>query len=463
MNMQNEAGQGQEHGAAAGALLERYTRELGASNPWALAQSTLLAGGAPHDSWRLQPFPPVFERAEGSHKWDVAGRRYLDLWMGHGALLLGNAHPAVVDAVARQMGRGQHVGGVHALQYAWAERIQRSMPSCERIRFTSSGTEATMLALRLARAWTGRGRVLRVDGHFHGWHDEALVHALPAERAGFNWGVADYVALVPPLDVDAVEAELAANDVAALILEPGGGSAGSLPWSGEYLAALRKLADQHGTALIFDEVISGFRYGPGGVQALAGVRPDITVLAKIAAGGMPGALVGGRAELMAVLGGGRSAGGDYAYVPHSGTFNGLPLSAAAALATLALVDDGQAARRAEQSAAELVAGINAAAEAAGVDVRAFHQSSIFHLLIGAVGAGLPLAAGPAAIRLPRERAPLYQLLRAALLLEGVDCHASHGWLSAAHDGADIAEAIAGFARAFAAVARIDAFRVASHG
>ncbi|RNF83329.1 aminotransferase class III-fold pyridoxal phosphate-dependent enzyme [Montanilutibacter psychrotolerans] len=434
-----------------------YTAGLRRAGPREEAEP-VLAGGVAHHSWRMSPFPVVFARGSGGEKWDVAGRRYIDLWMGHGSLMLGNAHPAVVEAVAKQMQLGQHLGGAHVMQYAWAERIRELVPSCEYIRFTASGTEATLLALRVARAWTGRPRIVRVDGHFHGWHDEALAHALPKKQSGLNPGVDEFITLVPPLDTGAVLDELAERDVAAIILEPGGGSAGSLPWSTQYLATLRRIADLHGALLIFDEVISGFRYAPGGVQALAGVRPDLTVLAKIAAGGMPGGLVGGRREVLSVVSGGLSAVNEPVHVVHAGTFNGFPLSAAAALATLDLVADGTTQATAERVTCTLVAGINAAAEAADLDVRAIHQSSIFHLLIGALDAGDPISPGTAAIRLLRERAADYATLRRALLLEGVDCHMSHGWLSIAHDGPLLDEAIGGFERAFARVRELPSFR-----
>jgi glutamate-1-semialdehyde 2,1-aminomutase len=437
-----------ETSAAEQALLARYRSARPDSRAWQQGVNP-LAGGSGHDSWRLEPYPVVFERAQGIYKWDVDGRRYLDLWMGHGALLFGNAHPAVVAAVARQMEQGQHPGGVHRLHFAWAERIRDYFPACEQLRFTASGSEATQLALRIARVATGRGRIVRVDGHFHGWFDDCLARMLPAARAGFNPGVEDFIAIVPPLDADAVEAELSEGDVAALILEPGGGSSGSLAWSPEYLAALRALCDRYGSLLIFDEVISGFRYHLGGVQAMSGVRPDLTLLAKIAAGGMPGALVGGSAALMALF--------DSQRLIHSGTFNGCPITAAAALATLELIGAGEPLARANEAAAALTRAINAAASAAGVDVGAYAQSSIFHLVIGAHGSKVPIAPGAAAVQLAMRHAPQHRLLRMALLLEGVDCHANHGWLSALHSRTSLDEATQAFGRAFEQLRGIPAF------
>ena len=439
--------------AATDSLLREYANLAKQSTP--AAQANLIAGEATHTSWRMPGGPLFFARARGVRKWDGAGRPYIDLWMGHGSLLLGNAHPLVVEAIAKQAGDGQHVGGAHVLQLEWAARIKEHVPSCERVRFTSSGTEATLLALRIARASTGRPRVLRVDGHFHGWHDESLAHSVP-ETAGLNPGIIDSISVVPPNDVSTVADELEACDVAALILEPGGGSAGSLPWSSDYLRALRR--DHAGTILIFDEIISGFRYAPGGVQGLAGVVPDLTVLSKIAAGGMPGALVGGRAEVMETLSD-AGASGRHFVVPHSGTFNGFPLTAAAALITLGQIADGAAQARAEGAALVLVQALNEAARAADIDVRAFHESSIFHLLVGARRVGAPVAPGPAAVLLPQKHADLHVLLRCALLLEGVDCHSSHGWLSAIHSRDDIEEAVGGFTRAFTRLRHIDAFRL----
>ena len=208
----------------------------------------------------------------------------IDYWTGHGALLFGHGFAAVVEAVARQVGRGTHLGAGHELEVRWAELVRELVPSAERVRFTASGTEATQLALRVARACTGRPRVVKFHGHFHGWHDEAMAHFYPPAESGFSPGAVEHCAAADASSPDEAEALLAGGDVAALLLEPGGGSSGALAWSREQLLRLREATRRHGTLLVFDEVISGFRHSPGGVQQVAGVLPDLTTLAKILCG-----------------------------------------------------------------------------------------------------------------------------------------------------------------------------------
>ncbi|XXX74468.1 aminotransferase class III-fold pyridoxal phosphate-dependent enzyme [Sorangium sp. So ce134] len=437
-------------------LRASYRERFCASARLSEGAASLLAGGVTHDSWAVSPFAPVFHRAEGARKWDVDQSPFVDFWMGHGSLMLGHGHPDVVDALQRQLTLGFHLGGSSAVSHRWAAKIREMVPSVEKVRFTSSGTEATMLALRVARAFTGRQIIVRLDGHFHGWHDEAMAHLLQPRNAGTSAAVADCVRIASPLDLDSVREALEERDVAAVILEPGGGSGGILPFDVPFLSELRRLTREAGTLLIFDEVMSGFRYAPGGAQALAGVRPDLTVLAKILCGGLAGAAVGGSAEVMRVFGAAERPHG-LARVMHSGTFNGNPLAAAAGLSTLALVGDGEAQRRAAAAADALAASINAAAVREGVDVRCFAQHSIFHLLIGAVAEGVPVEPSAAALLLQKKRAGAHAALRLALLLEGIDCHNAHGWLSIAHTDEVLAAAADGFARAFRRVRSLDEF------
>ena len=432
--------------SATGRLAADYVERFPESCELHLRARTCLGGDAAHDSWRFDPFPVSFERADGPCKWDADGNPYIDFWMGHGALLFGHGFPLVIDAVAQQLSRGTHFGGAHRLQVEWAEEICALIASAERVRFTSSGTEATLLAMRIARAATGRQTVARVDGHFHGWHDEALAGSV-AHGSGIHPGIEDR-AIIVPLDLDVIAEMLAEVAPAALILEPGGGGAGALPWSVEELRTLRTLTAAHGTLLIFDEVISAFRYAPGGVQALSGVTPDLTTLAKILAGGLPGAAVCGRAEVMAVLG----RGTVNARAPHSGTFNASPLSAAAGIATLREAADGSAQAAAERATRLFVDGVNRAAARRGADLALFHQSSIFHIAIGARARGGSPEPSPLVFALHREHRADYVALRRALLIEGIDTHLVHGWVSAVHREEIIDEAIAAFDRALARLA-----------
>lgn len=436
-----------------------YQEKFALSRPLAYRAQWAIAGAATHDRRGFGPFGVYVARAEGPRKWDVAGQPIIDLWMGHGALLMGHGFPPVVEAVRRQVELGTHFGAGHALEVEWAELVRDLIPSARRIRFTSSGTEATLLALRIARAFTGRPTVLKFDGHFHGWHDEAMSHFYPTAEAGFNAGAVAQVHLSHPTDPEPAIERLAQRDVAAVILEPGGGSSGGLPWSKEFLKALRAATERYRTLLIFDEVISGFRHGVGGVQASCGVTPDLTTLAKILSGGLPGGAVAGRVDIMAVLGEGTRIGDRPARVPHTGTFNANPLSAAAGIALLEHVADGVAQKKARLAAERLAEGVNREADRHGVDVHSYtNGTSIYHLLIGAHRTGATLGPSHAVAHLHRDQPAHYALLRRALLVEGVDTHPVHGWISAVHDDATVDEAVDAFGRAFARLSGVAGIR-----
>lgn len=417
----------------------------------------VIAGGTTHDGWMIEPFPLSVECTAGPYKWDCDGHRIIDYWMGHGALLAGHAFTPVVEAITLQASRGTHYGAASLLEVEWAELVCELIPSAELVRFTSSGTEATQLALRVARAYTGRELVLKLDGHFHGWHDEALAHFFPANEAGLNPGCIEQVAIADPFSAESAGEFLAAMDVAAVILEPGGGGSGGLPWSVNFLAELRELTQRYGTLLIFDEVVSGFRYSPGGAQQICGVLPDLTVLAKILSGGLPGGAVCGKKEIMEVFGSGKHIAGRRIKVPHTGTFNGNPLSAAAGIALLSQVANGELQKQAEESAEALVRLINQRADEVGVDVHLYRQSSIFHHLIGAQRAHLPLGPSGAVLTLSAQHAELYATLRRVLLLEGVDTHPIHGWVSAAHQQEVIEATADAYERAFSRLREVKEF------
>jgi glutamate-1-semialdehyde 2,1-aminomutase len=452
-----------ETAPAAAAMLAEYEGRFSASAQISARARSVIAGATTHDRRGFGPFSVYIDRAQGVWKWTVENAPLIDFWMGHGSLLLGHNYPPVVEAVQRQMERGTHYGGCHELEVRWAELIRDIIPSAERVRFTASGTEATQLAFRVARAYTNRPKILKLDGHFHGWHDEAMAHDYNAANAGFNPGTLENVISASSNEPEKVFAILEEEDIAGIILEPGGGGSGGLPWDAGYLRELRDRTRQEGVLLIFDEVISGFRQTPGGVQGLTGITPDLTTLAKIVSGGLPGGALVGADRYMAVFGPGTPRQARWAQVPHTGTFNANPLSATAGIALLEAIRDGAAQERARRAAEMLVQAVNASADIQGVDVFLYtNGTSVFHILIGARKNGLALGPSHAITALYRARDDLYALLRRALLLEGIDCHLMHGWVSALHDDADVQEkAAAAFDRAFGRLQALPGFRRAA--
>ena len=283
--------------------------------------------------------PPIFVRGHGPFVWDADGKRYIDYVGAFGPLILGHAPPAVVEAVRTAVEAGGSFGATSPPEIRLAELIRSRMPSIERLRFVSSGTEAAMSALRVARAATRRDLVIKFDGGYHGHADALLVEAgsgaatlsIPGS-AGVPASVAALTLVANYNDLDSVEALLAANEgkVAAIIVEPVAANMGVVPPIPGFLRGLRELADQAGSLLIFDEVITGFRVAPGGAQELYGVRPDLTVLGKIIGGGLPVGAYGGRAELLDLV-------APVGPVYQAGTLSGHPVVMAAGEATLSLL------------------------------------------------------------------------------------------------------------------------------
>lgn len=364
-------------------LLEQYQLRTPRSAALAAQARELLPGGVAHDSRLLESHPIYVARAAGSRKWDVDGNEYVDYSGGHGALLLGHNHPAVTAAVARQLALGTHFGACHELEIRWAETIRLLMPAAERVRFTSSGTEATLLALRIARAATGRTKVLRFAGHFHGWHDHVASgygsHFDGSATPGVLPGIAEQMVMIPAGNPEALERVLTEHDFAAAIIEPTGASWGQVPLNPEFLFQLRDATERRGVALIFDEVISGFRCSPGGAQGVFGIRPDLITLAKIVAGGLPGAAVVGKAELMDELDPEAARRRGKEKIAHHGTFNANPLSAAAGIAALEIIATTDACERASEFAAQLRNAMNDVLTEEQVDWSVYGSFSGFHI------------------------------------------------------------------------------------
>ncbi|HEY8369135.1 MAG TPA: aspartate aminotransferase family protein [Thermodesulfobacteriota bacterium] len=432
------------------ALQSRYV----AANPRSKAlferARSSFPGAITHDIRFLEPFPIYIERANGSRKWDVDGHEYVDGFMGHGALLLGHNHPEVVAAVQAQLAKGTHYGASHELEVRWAELVRELIPSAERVRFTASGTEATHLAMRLARAYTGRTVIVKLEGHYHGWHDQVEAGVQPPYDVPISIGIPkatlDTVLVVPANDLGAMERALSSRrDIAGILLEPGGGSSGQYPTTKAYLEGLRDLATRHGVVLIFDEVITGFRFAPGGAQAYHGVTPDLTTLAKILAGGLPGGAVAGKAEIVDRIAFTGDAEHDrFRRVAHAGTYNANPLSAAAGIAALSIVKTGEPHRKANAAGERLRRGMLDIVRRQGLEgrVEVFGETSIFNYNLKVRAADGTLA--PAPVR-------AYHALRLGMIEGGADIPAKHGWLSAAHTDADIDRMLAAFDHALASM------------
>jgi len=309
---------------------------------WERARRTLVGGvNSPVRSYSAVGGAPRFiAAATGSKVVDVDGNEYVDYVCGYGPAILGHAHPKVVEAVAAAAGRGTCYGAPTEAETHLAERIVGAFPSIGKLRFVSSGTEAVMSAVRLARGATGRDKIVKCIGCYHGHSDALLVAAgsgattlaVPSSP-GVPKGAAADTILVPYNDLDAVRGafERQADRIAAVLVEPVAGNMGVIPPAEGYLAGLRALCDRHGALLILDEVITGFRLAPGGAQQLYGVRADLTVLGKIIGGGLPVGAFGGRDEIMSEL----SPEGP---VYQAGTLSGNPLAMAAGLATLEALD-----------------------------------------------------------------------------------------------------------------------------
>jgi glutamate-1-semialdehyde 2,1-aminomutase len=346
----------------------------------------VMPGGSTRTTVFAPPYPPYLAHGSGIRVEDVDGNTYRDFLGNYTSLILGHAHPRVVAAVEEQVGRGSAFGAPSELEIALAEELVGRIESVERIRFTNSGTEATMFAIRAARAFTGRSLIATFERAYHGTHDSAM-----AGTPGIPAAVGDLVATLPWEDLDGVERALAGRegDLAAIVIEPVQGAGGVRAASAEMLAGLRTICDRAGALLVFDEVIA-FRIAPGGAQSVSGVRPDLTTLGKIIGGGYPLAAFGGRADVMDRFDA-RRAGA----LTHGGTFNGNPVGAAAGLATLAELTPDRYRELAER-AVRLREAVAAGAARTGNAIRVDAVASLFQVRLGDHTAASAVATGSGA-------------------------------------------------------------------
>jgi glutamate-1-semialdehyde 2,1-aminomutase len=398
----------------------------------------VLPGGvnSPVRAFRAVGGTPFFvARAQGSRLYDADGRSYIDYVCSWGPLILGHAHPAVLDAVRAAAERGWTYGAPCEAEVELAEEVRRRMPSLERVRFVNSGTEATMSAVRLARAATGRDVIVKFEGCYHGHADSFLVQAgsgvatlgLP-DSPGVPAALASLTLTAPFNDARAV-ADLFrahADRIAAVIVEPYVGNAGFIDPDSDFHPALRALCDQYGALLIFDEVMTGFRVAPGGAQGRLGIRPDLTTLGKIIGGGFPVGAFGGRLDLMTRI-------APEGPVYQAGTLSGNPVAMAAGLATLRETSQPGFYQALERRTSRLIEGLRGAARRHGVALTAGHAGSMW---------GAYFTPGPVRSYADAKTADtrLFARWHAAALARGVFLAPSAfeaGFVSSAHSEADI--------------------------
>jgi glutamate-1-semialdehyde 2,1-aminomutase len=420
--------------------------------------SAVLPSGIVHDSRHTDPYPIYSQRALGARKWDVDGRELVDFYGGHGALILGHCNPTVTEAAQAQLALGTHFGTCHALEIAWAQLIQQMVPCAERVRFTSSGTEATHMAVRLARAFTGRPKIVRFQRHFHGWHDHMAFgvdnHFDGSPTPGVLAEVAAEIVLLPAGDLAAVERAFAQDDgIAAVILEPTGASTGMVPLGAEFLRGLRAITQNYGAMLIFDEVVTGFRVAPGGAQQLTGVTPDLCTFAKIVAGGLPGGAVAGRKDIIDWLDFDVAADRKREKVRHQGTYNANPVSASAGIAALTMIRDTDVCARANAAAASMRDAFNAVLAEEDVPWAVYGDHSVLHFFTNPNGLAIdPLSwdanAQPLSVFTGDPRKSLMSKLYLALVVAGIDPKGARGAIvSAVHGPEEIAWATDSWRRA----------------
>ena len=408
----------------------------------------VFPSGVVHDGRQMWPYPLYVERAKGAYKWDVDGNRYVDYFGGHGALILGHGDERVLKAVHEQLERGTHYAACHDQEVEWGERLKAMVPCAERVRFMSSGTEANLMALRIARAHTGRTVLVRFRGHFHGWQDHVAFgvdsHMDGTPSPGVLDGIADQVVLADAGDVPGtVELLQSRDDIAAVILEPTGGSFGAIPLAPGLLEALRETTSRRGIVLIFDEVVTGFRVAPGGAQSYYGVVPDLASFAKIVAGGLPGGCIAGRKSLLDHLDFEVSAQLSREKIAHHGTFNANPASAAAGNAALRILEQEDLCERASETAAGIRAALNRVFAEEGVPWACYGEHSGFYFFTDPSSIGVdPMDFDPGSWSLEDIKACAGQQsvskLRLALLANGVDISGKPGGIvSAVHCTEDV--------------------------
>lgn len=435
---------------------EQYADQFGGSfDLWQRSRQAIV-GGITHDGRHIKPFPPYIAKADGGYKWSIEGHKLLDFCIGHGSLIFGHNDPDLTAVMEQQVSKGTHFSAGHEAEVRWAEAVNRVVPSAELTRFTASGTESTLLAMRIARGFSGKNTILKFEGHFHGWQDYALKGEKPPFESPTVNGVPNEtlttVSVLPSNELAMLEERLVQGDVAAVIMEPSGGSWTTIPLIDEFLQSVRDLCNKYDALLIFDEVISGFRWAPGGAQELFGVTPDITTMAKIVAGGMPGGAVSGRADVMSVVAFSDDPAVQAKKVPQMGTYNANPLAAVAGALAVEKCADPAVQRHCDDIAGKLRAGMNEIIVRHDAPGFVWGESSVYHIAFGErasnqTGGDLAKPQGVSPEFLKRSGGtPLGMKTEIGMLLEGVHVFHSGGLTCTRHNDDDVAFTLEAFDR-----------------
>ena len=429
---------------------QRFIERNPTSQQLATRAKTVSPGGVSQVSRDFAPFMPYYRRGEGTRKWTIDGQEIVDFCMGHGSLIYGHNHPVISAAIAEQLARGTHFVGPTEPELELAQLICEIVPSAQRARFVGTGSEACELALRVARAATGRDVMVKFEGHYHGWHDHELAATRPPYDKPLSAGIPKSVAgnrvVLPPGDLEALEKVLATrDDIACVMVEPAGGTHGLVPTTTAWVRGLRELTTRHGVILIFDEMVTGFRLAPGGYQAVSGIVPDLTTLGKALFGGLPGAALAGRADLMDLM-----RAGSTPFVGHYGTWNAFGVACAAGVATVRMLRDGRASEHINAYGARVRERFNQVIARMGIKARVYGAGSHVHFCLRPwpfPGDEVPRGRHAELAQDPRAT----RLLRLAWFNEGCDFDFANN-ISAVHGDSELELAAAAFERVLGALA-----------
>ena len=412
---------------------EKYASKTKKSKTLHERAKKVLPAGVSYGIRYFEPYPFYTAKAQGSKLYDVDGNEYVDFWLGHTALILGHSPPAVMEAVKKQLRKGTHYGTAHELEIQLAEQVVKMVPNAEMVRFTNSGTEANMYAVRLSRAYTGKNKIAKFEGGWHGGYDALHIGVkhpfdIP-ESAGLTKGALQDTILLPFNNLEEVEKRLKNEKVASIIVEPVLGAGGGIPAEKEFLKGLREFCNENETLLIFDEVITGFRLAPGGAQQYYGVKADLTVFGKILGGGFPVGAFCGPKEIMERLDATLYPRPQYSF--HGGTFTANPITMTAGLATLKLLEDGSLISQLNMLGEKIRKQLKEIFENNSLDIQVTGDSSLFNVHFTKE----EVKDASAVFRADRKRLAEYHL---TLIENGVFFLPTHaGALSTSHSKEDI--------------------------